>query len=106
MIPLKSLLKEGTQVKIPIKYGRTSDTIMFTHMVGRDGNVIFIAGSGAELDKLQDIMSEPTYPAYGVNQSILEFLEKKLKVPFRMVPDYPGAGFAFKVDLDGLLKKL
>jgi hypothetical protein len=106
MIPLKSLLTEGKRINIPIKTGAGKESVSFTYMVGRDQQIIFMASSSKDLDKLQDIISDSKFPTLGVQKAIREWLEKKLKIPFIFAPDYPGAGYAFSLDFWGLIDKI
>lgn len=101
MISLKSLLTEGKRVNIPI----TGEKITFTMMIGRDGRVIFLPSSSAELDKIDGMRSE-WGSSDAINNEIKLYLEKQLKVPFEHDRDYPGSGYAFTIDLDKLISKL
>jgi hypothetical protein len=56
------------------------------------------------LDVLQYIISES--PAMVVPKAIQQYIEKTLKLPIEIDRDYRGAGFAFKLDMYELVKKL
>ena len=100
MIRLKSLITEGKRISVSIG----GEKINFTTMVGRDNKLIFIAASSEELDKLEDIKSY--LPKNAIENAISAYLEAVLRIPFIHDPKYPGAGYAFSIDMDTLLNKL
>lgn len=100
MISLKSLVTEGKRINISIG----GEKINFTTMVGRDNKLIFIAASSAELDKLEDIKSY--LPKNAIENAISAYLESVLRISFIREPNYPGAGYAFTIDMDTLINKL
>jgi len=100
MISLKTLIMEGNKVTVPVG----GEKIKFSATVSTNGKLILIASSSSDIDKLQDVIS--ILPPHGVRNALLNYIEKKLKVPFQHDMDHPGAGYGFKVDMYSLIKGL
>jgi hypothetical protein len=100
MITLKSLITEGKKVSIPVG----GEKISFSIMPSSGKDIIVLAGSNKDHDKLQDVIS--FLPARGVPSAIQSYLEKQLNVPLDYQSNHPSAGFVFKIDLYSLLNKV
>jgi|TARA_R110002167_G_scaffold113115_5_gene285953 hypothetical protein len=99
MIKLKNILNEKAYVSvnnIPAKF-----TVIAKP--GSMNNIIqFIAASSNDLDKLQDVSRDD------ISAAILKYANKQFKeIKFiSLGRDYQGAGYAIKIDLNTVVKKL
>lgn len=116
MIKLKSLLKESTSFDFP----HWSGNVKFTPSA-KNGKIILIPATTKDLDgvdrikqKLSGNFAQYTLTKRGMgnggDSDFLELLkqqlEKKLKLKVIADKEYSGAGYAFEIDMDELLKKL
>lgn len=69
--------------------------------ISESGQVIFMAKSGKDLDKLYHFEQSV------IQDTIVEYLNKQFKeVQFIKDWQYEGAGFSFKIDMGYLIKKI
>lgn len=98
MIKLKSLLKENTTFGFP-----QGDDVKFTPS-SAGGNILLIPATikdSSKVDAIKDKMGDSEF------LSALETrIEKKLGLKVIADKRHTGAGYAFEIDMDELLKKL
>jgi hypothetical protein len=116
MIKLKSLLNESSGFDFP----HWSGNVKFTPS-SKDGKIILVPSSMKDVDGIdvikQKIGGKATQYRFakdgmgkGGEADFLELLkqqlEKKLKLKVELDRGYSGAGYAFEIDMDDLLKRL
>ena len=91
-------------MKITFKLNGKPNVVEFNTAPNQSGGISCMAKTSKDLDVLQYIISES--PAMVVPKAIQQYIEKTLKLPIEVDRDYRGAGFAFKLDMYELVKKL
>lgn len=90
---LKSLISEGKT-----KLGKIEFTTDF-----RNDRIVLMARSSKDLDLLDAVKNSSNKD---IRELLLPLLEKKSGLKFRIDYSYPGAGYAFKIEEDSILKLL
>lgn len=102
MIKLKSLLKEADA---KFDFAQASDVKFISS--SNEGNIILIPASTKDVAKV-DVIKEKL--GDGADEDFLSLLKIRIekKLGLKVIPDkrHTGAGFAFEIDMDELLKKL
>jgi hypothetical protein len=101
MIKLKSLLKENTT----FDFAQAADVKFISS--AKEGKIVLIPASTKDVAKVDTIKEKLGDSADEDFLSLLKIrIEKKLGL--KVIPDkrHTGAGFAFEIDMDELLKKL
>lgn len=116
MIKLKSLLKENTGFDFPHWTGNVNFTPS-----AKNGKIVLIPSTSKDLDSVDIIKQKLGGNAkqYSLSKNgmgkgadndflalLQDRLEKKLKLKVIADKEYSGAGYAFEIDMDELLKKL
>lgn len=116
MIKLKSLLKEDTSFDFPHWTGN----VKFTPSA-KNGKIVLIPSTSKDLDGVETIKQKLGGNAtqYSLSKRgmgnggdddfvalLQDRLEKKLKLKVVVDKGYSGAGYAFEIDMDELVKKL
>lgn len=100
MIQLKSLLKES-KTNLSFAKGDVNFTII------SKGNTIILIPDSKGLDTIDYIKSELGYGADGdFRDLIIIRLEKKTGLEFKSNLRYPGAGYAFDLEMDSVINKI
>ena len=102
MIKLKSLLKEADA---KFDFAQAADVKFISS--SNEGNIILIPATTKDVAKVDTIKEKLGDSADEDFLSLLKIrIEKKLGL--KVIPDkrHTGAGFAFEIDMDELLKKL
>ena len=101
MIKLKSLLKENTT----FDFAQAADVKFIAS--SNEGNIILIPASTKDVAKVDTIKEKL---GDGADEDFLSLVQIRLekKLGLKVIPDkrHSGAGFAFEIDMDELVKKL
>ena len=106
MIKLKSLLKENTT----FDFAQAADVKFISS--AKEGKIVLIPASTKDVAKVDTIKKEWGNGADAAFLSLVQIrLENRLglnKLGLKVIADkrYSGAGYAFEIDMDTLLKKL
>jgi len=102
MIKLKSLLKEADA---KFDFAQAADVKFISS--SNEGNIILIPASTKDVAKVDTIKEKL---GDGADEDFLSLLKIRIekKLGLKVIPDkrHTGAGFAFEIDMDELLKKL
>ena len=100
MIKLKNLLKES-KTKLSFAQGDVTFTIT------TKANTIILIPDSKGLDAIDVIKSKLGYGADGdFRDLIIIRLEKKTGLEFKSNLRYPGAGYAFDLEMDSIINKI
>ena len=100
MIKLKNLLKES-KTKLSFAQGDVTFTII------SKGNTIMLIPDSKGLDSIDTIKSKLGDGADVDFRDLITIrLEKKTGLTFKSNLRYPGAGYAFELDMDSVIKKI
>lgn len=101
MIKLKSLLKENTT----FDFAQAADVKFISS--AKEGKIVLIPASTKDVAKVDTIKEKL---GDGANMDFMDLviirLEKKTGVTFKPNLRYPGAGYAFDLDMDSIIKKI
>ena len=110
MIQLKQLISEGAASKYVVDFrnvlpgGKEADVKVTFSVYTNNDRIIFMPASSKELDKL---MALPIYKySEDVAVIIAGHVNRKNKLTFNVDTNYPGAGYAIKVDINDVVKGL
>ena len=103
MIKLKNILNENAPIVFPHpEDGSRVAAFSVNQNFTKDSKhlIIFMAKTSKDLDKIQGMGDT-------IKTAILEYANKQFReIQFVMDTDYEGAGYAIRIDLEPIIKKL